>query len=81
MRVWRKAEAFGVQLQQDAVLRLGDSLAIEGRVDFSVGQVESLQVDDVDQDEVNGPISVGVKASLPRDLIREGMRAFTVARA
>lgn len=76
--VWPKAEAIGIQLQASARIREGDLIAVEGAVDFSLGHVVSLQVDDAVRNDVVGPLAAGAKTSIPMEAFRNRMRVFTV---
>jgi hypothetical protein len=74
--VWPKADALGVLLETDLEVRAGKIVAVEGPVDFEVGEISSLRVEDVDQESVTGPGPFGLKTTMPIDSFRTGLRVF-----
>jgi hypothetical protein len=79
--IWPKAEAIGVQVYEAGELRVGGLMAVEGHVDFNIGCITSLRVDDTDREDVTGPMTAGLKTSLPMEAFRTGARIFVVAEA
>lgn len=75
--VWPQAAAVGVKLEPDVSLSVDDTIAFEGKVDFVVETVTSIQIDNESVSEAPGGSHVGIKVG-STDALRDGMRVFLV---
>jgi hypothetical protein len=76
--VWERAQAVGVELHEAATIRVSDAIAVEGRVDFSIGKVTSLRIDDADVERAEGAVTVGIQTSIDVAAFSTRARVFVV---